>query len=81
MAHVVGSVDLDAMVLAIPTLAELTGIQDDLSKRPIAALLLATTNTINVNGTVFIHISGTFCTKTDFSDLPPSPQTKLTSKI
>ena len=41
MAHVVGSVDLDAMVLAIPTLAELTGIQDDPSKRPIAALFLA----------------------------------------
>ena len=37
MAHVVGSVDLDAMVLAIRTLAELTGIQDD----PIAALFLA----------------------------------------
>ena len=41
MAHVVGSVDLDAMVLAIPTLAELTGIQDDPIKRPIAALFLA----------------------------------------
>ena len=40
MAHVVGSVDLDAIVLAIPTLAELTGIQDDPSKRPIAALFL-----------------------------------------
>ena len=34
MAHVVGSVDLDAMVLAIPTFAELTGIQHDPSKRP-----------------------------------------------
>ena len=41
MAHVVGSVDLDAMVLAIPTLAELTGIQDDPSKRLNAALFLA----------------------------------------
>ena len=41
MAHVVGSVDLDTMVLAIPTLAELTGIQDDPSKRPVAALYLA----------------------------------------
>ena len=40
MAHVVGSVDLDAMVLAIPKLAELTSIHDDPSKR-LAALFLA----------------------------------------
>ena len=40
MAHVVGSVDLDAMVLAIPKLAELTGIHNDPSKR-LAALFLA----------------------------------------
>ena len=38
---VVGSVDLDAMVLAMPTLAELTGILSDPSKRPLAALFLA----------------------------------------
>ena len=41
MAHVVGSVVMDAMVLAIPTLAELTVIQDEPSKRSIAALFLA----------------------------------------
>ena len=41
MVHVVGSVDLDAMVLAIPTLAELTGILDDPSKMPLATLFLA----------------------------------------
>ena len=38
---VAGSVNLDAMVLAIPTLAELTGILGDPSKRPLAALFLA----------------------------------------
>ena len=40
MAHVIGSVDLDAMVLAIPKLAELTGIHDDPSKW-LAVLFLA----------------------------------------
>ena len=40
MAHVVSSVYLDAMVLAIPKLAELTGIHNDPSKR-LAALFLA----------------------------------------
>ena len=32
---------MDAMVLAKPTLAELTGILSDPSKRPLAALFLA----------------------------------------
>ena len=32
---------MDAMVLAMPTLAELTGILDNPSKRPLAALFLA----------------------------------------
>ena len=36
----------------------------------MAALLLATTNTINVNGTVFIHISGTFVQKLIFPIFP-----------